>query len=60
MHFGRFKHDSRRGSVRQFGRFAEKRIEEVHSIVVTQPVDAEVTIDAVMVESILVGIDATT
>lgn len=58
VHLGRLPDDARRRRVGHLGRLADQWVEEVAGVEVTEPVDAEVAVDAVGVEAVGVGVDA--
>lgn len=58
MHLRRLKHDPRCLPARDLGCLPEERVEEVDSVVVSEPVDAHMSIDLIVVEAVLVRVDA--
>jgi hypothetical protein len=58
MHFGSFPNNARSRSIRHLRRLAEKRIELIASVELSEPVDLEVAVDTVNSFAILVDVDA--
>ena len=57
VHFRGFHHDAGRWCVWKFGGLAHEWVEKVDDVEVTEPVDAEVAIDAIGVFAVLIHVD---
>jgi hypothetical protein len=58
MHLRGFPNDSWSGGVRELGGLAKEWVQKVCGVELTEPVYAKVSVDAVGVETELVGVDS--